>query len=137
MLALSVGVGVSIGLSVIRVYYGFSLLYYLVPGYLISLGLSFLVPKLYTAIAFDSGGVASGPLTSSFILPLVVGSCVTLQGESAVLDFAFGVVAMVAMTPLITIQSLGFKSVMSVRRRSAVRLRRIMAADDDQIIYFE
>ncbi|MBR1699743.1 MAG: DUF1538 domain-containing protein [Bacteroidales bacterium] len=137
MTALSVGVGLSIGLSVIRVYFGFSILYYLVPGYLLSLGLSFFVPKLYTAIAFDSGGVASGPLTSSFILPLVVGACVSMQGESAVLDFAFGVVAMVAMTPLITIQSLGFKSVMTVHRRETAAMRRILAAADDQIIYFE
>ena len=137
MLALSIGVGVSIGLSLIRVYFGFSVLYYLVPGYLISLGLSFFVPRLYTAIAFDSGGVASGPLTSSFILPLVVGACVTMQGESAVLDFAFGVVSMVAMTPLITIQSLGFKSVMTVRKRSNDAMRRILASADDQIIYFE
>ncbi len=137
MLALSIGVGISIGLSVLRVYLGFSLLYYLVPGYLISLGLSFFVPKLYTAIAFDSGGVASGPLTSSFILPLVIGACATMQGESAVMDFAFGVVAMVAMTPLITIQTLGFKSVLSVRQRESAAIRRILAAADDQIIYFE
>ena len=137
MAALSIGVGVSIGLSVLRVRYGFSLLYYLIPGYLISLGLSFFVPKLYTAIAFDSGGVASGPLTSSFILPLVVGACCSLQGESAVLDFAFGVVSMVAMTPLITIQSLGFKSVLSVRKRENAAIRRILASADDQIIYFE
>ena len=137
MAALSIGVGVSIGLSVLRVRYGFSLLYYLIPGYLISLGLSFFVPKLYTAIAFDSGGVASGPLTSSFILPLVVGACCSLQGESAVLDFAFGVVSMVAMTPLITIQALGFKSVLSVRQRENAAIRRILASADDQIIYFE
>ena len=137
MIALSIGVGISIGLSVIRVYYGFSLLYYLIPGYLISLGLSLLVPKLYTAIAFDSGGVASGPLTSSFILPLVIGACVSLQGESAVLDFAFGVVAMVAMTPLIAIQSLGFKSVVSLRMRDNAAMRRILSSADDQIIYFE
>ena len=135
--ALSIGVGVSIGLSVLRVYFGFSLLYYLIPGYLLSLGLSFLVPKLYTAIAFDSGGVASGPLTSSFILPLVVGACFTMQGEAKVLELAFGVVAMVAMTPLITIQCLGFKSVLAVRRRQNAAMRRIMAASDDQIIYFE
>lgn len=137
MTALSIGVGVSIGLSVLRVYFGFSLLYYLIPGYLLSLGLSFFVPKLYTAIAFDSGGVASGPLTSSFILPLVIGACCTLQGESAVLDFAFGVVAMVAMTPLITIQSLGFRSVITMRARENAAVRRILAAADDQIIYFE
>ena len=137
MIALSIGVGLSIGLSVLRVHFGFSLLYYLIPGYLISIGLSFFVPKLYTAIAFDSGGVASGPLTSSFILPMVIGSCVSMQGGSAALDFAFGVVAMVAMTPLITIQILGFKSVVSVRARSAAAMKRILAAGDDQIIYFE
>jgi len=137
MMALSIGVGLSIGLSVLRVYLGFSVLYYLIPGYILSLGLSFYVPKIYTAIAFDSGGVASGPLTSSFILPMVIGVCSTMQGESAVLDFAFGVVAMVAMTPLITIQSLGFKSEISVRRRSYLAMRRILEAGDDQIIYFE
>lgn len=137
MMALSIGVGVSIGLSLLRVHYGFSLLYYLVPGYLLSLGLSFMVPRLYTAIAFDSGGVASGPLTSSFILPMVIGACVSMQGAPAVLDFAFGVVAMVAMTPLITIQSLGFKSVLSVQYRKTIRMRRILKADEDQIIYFE
>ena len=137
MMALSIGVGVSIGLSVLRTYFGFSLLYYLIPGYLISLGLSFLVPRLYTAIAFDSGGVASGPLTSSFILPMVIGACVTLRGVDGVMDFAFGVVAMVAMTPLITIQALGFKSVMVVRHRDEMAMRRILAASDDQIIYFD
>ena len=137
MIALSMGVGLSIGLSVIRVYFGFSLLYYLIPGYLLSLGLSFFVPSLYTAIAFDSGGVASGPLTSSFILPLVIGACVSLQGAGSVMDFAFGVVAMVAMTPLITIQSLGFKSVMTVRMRDSFAMRRILKSDDNQIIYFE
>jgi hypothetical protein len=137
MMALSLGVGLSIGLSVLRVYLGFSVLYYLIPGYILSLGLSFYVPKIYTAIAFDSGGVASGPLTSSFILPMVIGVCSTMQGESAVLDFAFGVVAMVAMTPLITIQTLGFKSEMAVRRRSNLAMRRILEAGDDQIIYFE
>ena len=137
MIALSLGVGISIGLSVLRVHLGFSLLYYLVPGYLLSLGLSFLVPKLYTAIAFDSGGVASGPLTSSFILPMVIGACVSMQGAPAVLDFAFGVVAMVAMTPLLTIQALGFKSVVSLRRRSNIAMRRILQSADDQIIYFE
>jgi hypothetical protein len=137
MMALSIGVGVSISLSVLRTYFGFSVLYYLVPGYLISLGLSFAVPRLYTAIAFDSGGVASGPLTSSFILPMVIGACAMLRGVPEVLDFAFGVVAMVAMTPLITIQALGFKSVLAVRHRDQVAMRRILAASDDQIIYFD
>lgn len=135
-IALSIGVGVSIALSFIRLLFGFSLLYYLIPGYLISLGLSFFVPKLYTAIAFDSGGVASGPLTSSFILPMTIGACVALRGSDAVLDYAFGVVALVAMTPLITIQTLGFRSILSDYMREKAAVRRILSADDAQIIYF-
>lgn len=136
LLALSIGVGISIGLSIIRIIYGFSLLYYLIPGYLISLGLSFFVPKIYTAIAFDSGGVASGPLTSSFILPFAIGVCSALCGESEVLSLAFGIVAMVAMTPLITIQLLGFKAVASARVKEKIVMRRILDADDEQIIEF-
>ncbi|MBR5721817.1 MAG: DUF1538 domain-containing protein, partial [Clostridia bacterium] len=135
--ALSLGVGISIGLSILRLICGFSLLYYLIPGYLLSLGLSFFVPKIYTAIAFDSGGVASGPLTSSFILPMAIGACVSLRGEAAVLDFAFGVVALVAMTPLITIQSLGFRAIVSRKARAEAKMRRILSADDAQIIYFD
>lgn len=137
LVALSVGVGVSIGLSVIRIIYGFSILYYLVPGYIISLLLSLFVPHLYTAIAFDSGGVASGPLTSSFILPLVIGVCSVVQGEQGIMSYAFGVVAMVAMTPLITIQALGFKAIALRVMRERIVMKRILDADDEQIIYFE
>ena len=137
LIALSIGVGVSIGLSILRLLLGFSLLFYLIPGYLLSLGLSFFVPKLYTAIAFDSGGVASGPLTSSFILPMAIGACVSLRGTDAVMDFAFGVVALVAMTPLITIQALGFRSILSRTMRKKAAIRRILSADDAQIIYFQ
>ncbi len=136
MIALSIGVGISICLAMIRIIFKFSILYYLIPGYLISLALSFFVPKLYTAIAFDSGGVASGPLTSSFILPLAIGACVALGGESEVMDFAFGVVALVAMTPLITIQVLGFKTIVSAKLRENLSMRRILSADDEQIINF-
>ncbi len=137
LIALSIAVGISIGLTLIRMIFKFSILYYLIPGYLISLGLSFFVPKIYTAIAFDSGGVASGPLTSSFILPMVIGACATMWGEGEIYSFAYGVVAMVAMTPLITIQILGFKSVMSAKVRSKITMKRILAADDEQIIYFK
>ena len=137
LIALSIGVGLSIGLSVIRMIYEFSVLYYLIPGYFLSLGLSFFVPKLYTAIAFDSGGVASGPLTSTFILPFAVGICSVLCGtENQILEFAFGLVAMVAMTPLITIQALGFKSVVSRHVKEKVAMKRILDADDEQIIRF-
>lgn len=136
MIALSVGVGISIALSLIRIWCGFSILYYLVPGYFISLGLSFFVPRIYTAIAFDSGGVASGPLTSSFILPFAVGACATIQGPDSVLGLAFGVVAMVAMTPLITIQLLGFRAVVAQKVRRRIAMRRILDAEDEQIIRF-
>lgn len=137
LVALSSGVGLSILLSVIRIMYGFSILWYLVPGYFISLALSLFVPKLYTAIAFDSGGVASGPLTSSFILPLAVGVCNVIRGENEILLYAFGVVAMVAMTPLITIQLLGFKAIASRVVRERIVMKRILDADDEQIIYFD
>ena len=138
LIALSIGVGVSIALSVLRIIYQFNILYYLIPGYLISLGLSFFVPKIYTAIAFDSGGVASGPLTSTFILPFVIGFCFALNGNDAsrVLTDAFGLVAMVAMTPLITIQALGFKSVVSKHIKEKISMKRILDADDEQIIKF-
>ena len=136
LIALCIGVGLSIALSMIRIIYGFSILYYLIPGYCLSLGLSFFVPKLYTAIAFDSGGVASGPLTSSFILPLAVGACSSVAGEGSILSLGFGIVAMVAMIPLITIQLLGFKAVMSAKARNRITMKRILSADDEQIINF-
>lgn len=136
LIALAVGVGISIGLSALRIWLGFSLLYYVIPGYILSIGLSFFVPKLYTAIAFDSGGVASGPLTSSFILPFAIGACCVLQGENEIITHAFGVVAMVAMTPLITIQLLGFRAVMAKKVRDKIAMNRILRADDEQIIDF-
>ena len=136
MIALSVGVGLSICLSIVRIIFDFNVLYYLIPGYLISLGLSFFVPGMYTAIAFDSGGVASGPLTSSFILPFAVGVCSSLWGADKILADAFGVVAMVAMAPLITIQLLGFKAVLTRQIHSRIAMHRILNADDEQIIEF-
>jgi hypothetical protein len=136
MIALSVGVGISLALSMLRIVFDFSILFYVIPGYLLSLGLSFFVPGIYTAIAFDSGGVASGPLTSGFILPLAVGACCALQGEAKVMADAFGIVAMVAMTPLITIQLLGFRAVVHKKVRDRIAMKRILAADDEQIIRF-
>ena len=136
MIGLCVGVGASIALSMIRIVFDFSLVYYVIPGYFISMALSLFVPPVYTAIAFDSGGVASGPMTSSFILPLAVGACVGLQGESAVLRDAFGVVAMVAMTPLITIQLLGFRGIVAEQVNERKAMKRILDADDQQIINF-
>ena len=136
IMGLCIGVGASIALSVIRIIFDFSLVYYIIPGYFISLALSLFVPPVYTAIAFDSGGVASGPMTSGFILPFAVGACVALQGADAVLRDAFGVVALVAMTPLITIQLLGFRAILADKVKERKAMKRILDADDQQIINF-
>ena len=103
--SLSIGVAVSVGLAMIRVLTGISIFYLLVTGYAVAIALSFFVPKLFTAIAFDSGGVASGPMATTFLLPFAMGACSAVGGN--IVTDAFGVVAMVAMTPLITIQGLG------------------------------
>ena len=105
LVALSAGVALSIGISMLRVLFGFSLWYILIPGYALALVLSFIAPKLFTAIAFDSGGVASGPMTSTFILSFTLGASSASGGNPSV--DAFGVIALVAMTPLIAIQILG------------------------------
>lgn len=104
-LSLSIGVSVSVGLALLRVLTGISILWLLVPGYAIALILTFFVPKIFTAIAFDSGGVASGPMTATFLLPFAMGACQAVGGN--IITDAFGIVAMVAMTPLITIQIMG------------------------------
>lgn len=104
-LSLSLGVAASIGLAMIRVLTGISIFWFILPGYFIALCLSFFVPKIFTAIAFDSGGVASGPMTATFLLPFAMGACQAVGGN--IVQDAFGVVAMVAMTPLITIQVMG------------------------------
>ena len=104
-MSLSIAVSAAGGLAMLRVITGISIMYFLVPGYLIALALSFFVPRTFTAIAFDSGGVASGPMTATFLLPLAMGVCSAVGGDIA--TDAFGIVAMVAMTPLITIQILG------------------------------
>ena len=104
-MSLSLGVAASVGIAMLRVLTGISILWFLIPGYAIALILSFFVPKIFTAIAFDSGGVASGPMTATFLLPFAMGACDALGGN--IVSDAFGIVAMVAMTPLITIQILG------------------------------
>ena len=117
--ALSVGVALSIGIGMLRVLTGISILYFLIPGYSIALGISFFVPRLYTAIAFDSGGVASGPMTAAFLVPLAQGACHAVGGN--MVTDAFGIVAMVAMTPLITIQFMGLLA----HRRKKLEARRL------------
>ena len=118
-MALSAGVSISVGLAMVRVLTGISILWFLIPGYAVAVGISFVVPKLFTAIAFDAGGVASGPMTATFLLPLAQGACVAVGGN--IVTDAFGVVAMVAMTPLITVQLMGLAAQLKTGRRRAAR----------------
>lgn len=139
-LSLSIGVASSLGLAMIRVLTGISVMYFLIPGYVLALGLSFFAPKIFTSIAFDSGGVASGPMTATFLLPFATGACSAIGGN--VLMDGFGVVAMVAMTPLVTIQILGAVYAVKEKRmakKSAEAITEIsdFAETDDLIIDFE
>ena len=117
-LSLSVAISLAMGISMLRVLTGISILWFLVPGYALALGLSFFVPDIYTAIAFDSGGVASGPMTATFMLQFVMGASIAVGGN--VLRDAFGVVAMVAMLPLLSIQAVGFIYEFKAKHTSAV-----------------
>ncbi|MBR5140616.1 MAG: DUF1538 domain-containing protein [Clostridia bacterium] len=116
-LGLSVGVAAAIGLSALRIVTNIPIMYILVPGYVIAFILTFLVPKVFVGIAFDSGGVASGTMMSGFVLPLCVGACYSLNGEAYVMTDAFGCVAFVAMAPIIAIQVCGLLYSIKTKRR--------------------
>ena len=128
--SLSIAVSAAGGLAMVRVITGISILYFLVPGYFIALALTFFVPRTFTAIAFDSGGVASGPLTATFMLPFAMGACQALGGN--VMTDAFGLVALVAMMPLITVQVMG--AIYVVKSKRAAAAPEPPAFGDDEII---
>lgn len=132
-LSLSFGIAVSVGLAMIRVLTGISIWYMILPGYGIALILTFFVPKIFTAIAFDSGGVASGPMTATFLLPFAMGACEQL-GRNVLTD-AFGIVAMVAMTPLVTIQILGL--VYNIKHKPSSDEAQLTTGESEEIIDFE
>lgn len=136
-ISLSLGVSVSLALAMIRVLTGISVMYFLVPGYFAALLLTRFTPKIFTSIAFDSGGVASGPMTATFLLPFAMGACEAISGAGRIVSDAFGVVAMVAMTPLLTIQLLGVKYKFRMRREAEARAHiagRLSRYGDDDII---
>lgn len=114
--SLQLAIAFAMALSMIRVLTGISILWIVMPGYLIALVLTFFVPPIFTAIAFDSGGVASGPMSATFMLPFAIGVCKAVGGS--ILTDAFGTVALVAMMPLITVQIMGVRYVLS-RKPSA------------------
>ena len=132
-LALSVGVSVSVGIAMLRILTGISIRPFLICGYAISLIISIYVPHIYTAIAFDSGGVASGPMTSTFMLPFAMGACQALGGN--IMTDAFGIVAMIAMTPLITIQVLGLSGSLR-RKRKLNEVHKHLSLTKDEIVYY-
>ena len=128
--AMSLGVAISVGLAMMRVITSISLQWIIIPGYVIALVMSLFVPKMFVGIAFDSGGVASGPMTSTFLLPLSIGVCQALGGN--LMTDAFGVVALVALTPLIAIQLMGL-----IYRAKSARSAAYLAQlpDDCDVIY--
>lgn len=131
---MQIGVATSVGLAMLRVLAGISIQWFVIPGYLIALVLSRFVPDIFIGIAFDSGGVASGPMTSTFLLPLSIGVCEALGGN--LMTDAFGVVALVALTPLIAIQLMG----LVYKLKTAGRVHPVPAAiadDCDMIVDLE
>ena len=136
-LSLSIGMAISLALAMIRVITGISIMCFLIPGYAIALLLSLFTPKIFTSIAFDSGGVASGPMTATFLLPFAMGACEAIGGVDRIITDAFGIVAMVAMTPLIMIQLLGGIYRLRTRKEEAMRIRmqeKIQQFADEDII---
>ena len=133
--SMSIGVAASIGIAMLRILLEIPIQYIIIPGYIIALVMSLFVPKIFVGIAFDSGGVASGPMTSTFLLPLCIGVCTALGGD--VMTDAFGVVALVALTPLIAIQIMGlvYKFKANKVQKSAVQPTGV-TADSDSIVDF-
>ncbi len=131
---LSIGVAVSVGLAMLRVLTGIPIYWILIPGYLIALVLSKITPRMFVGIAFDSGGVASGPMTTTFLLPLSLGACEALGGN--VMTDAFGVVALVALTPLIAVQVMGL--IYSMKEKKEERIPALPGEEEsDEILDFD
>lgn len=131
---LSIGVGVSLLISVLRILFEIDIMIFLLIGYTLSITLSFIVPKLYTTIAMDSGGAVSGPMISAFLTPMVLG--LALNQDSNVMLYGFGMVAMVSMMPLLSVQILGFHALIQAKVRQRIARRRIAEQFDEEIIYF-
>ena len=134
LLVLAIANGLAVALHILRAHFEFPIVYYLIPGYILAFVLSFFVPKIYTAMAFDSGGVASGPMTSTFVLPFCIGIAQTMNAD--VYLYGFGLVAMVAMMPLLVIQGMGLEAVIKHKRALSKSRKRIVEENDDQIIHY-
>ena len=128
---LSIGVSASLAIAMFRVLSGISIYFFLIPGYIIALAMTFFGSKIFIGIAFDSGGVVSGPMTSTFLLPFAIGACVN---PDAIMTDAFGLVAMVAMTPLITIQLMGL---IYKKKMQQAKIEELPESTDDEIVEYE
>lgn len=130
-ITLSIAISVAMGLAMLRVITGISILWFMLPGYIIAIALSFFVPPTFTAIAFDAGGVASGPMTATFMLPFAIGACSEVGGN--IMSDAFGLVALVAMLPLITVQIMGaLSTIKSTTKKTSIN--KAFSTADNEII---
>jgi hypothetical protein len=131
MRALAIGMAAALTITMLRILLRIPIMWILIPGYTIALTLTFFVPKIFTGIAFDSGGVSSGPMTSTFLLPLAMGTCEGVKGD-LMID-AFGIVAMVAMTPLIVIQIMGLLYQIKTKQTAALAEAEAAAISDGAV----
>jgi len=138
--ALAAGNALAIALAMLRVKLGFSLMYIIVPGYALAFFISFLVPDIYSAISFDAGGVVSGPMNSTFILPFAIGACYAINGpevaSTAIMTDAFGTIGIVALMPLLMIQILGLSGTIRLASERKIARNRTRYVYDNQIIHF-
>ncbi len=128
---LCIGVCLAIGLAMTRILTGLNIMWILIPGYAVALVLTFFTPPIFTGIAFDSGGVASGAMVSSFVLPMAIGACNVLA-PAAIMTQAFGCVAFVALAPLISIQVLGIRY-----KRKTSKIKRTFLSVEEKILEYE
>lgn len=137
LIGLVIGVGISIVLAILRIIYDFEIMFILVPALMLALGLAFFIPKIYVAVAFDSGGVAAGALTSGFVLPFALGICNGFSYSDALaLKLGFGVVALVSITPVIVIELIGFESLVKDKIHMKRQVEKMIQKSDEVIIKF-
>lgn len=137
LIGLIIGVGFSIVLAVLRIVYGFEIMFILVPALVLALVMSFFIPKIYVAIAFDSGGVAAGALTSGFVLPFAIGICTGIGCvDSETLRLGFGVVSLVSITPVIVIELIGLFALIKDKIKMKRQVEKMIQASDEIIIKF-
>lgn len=133
LVVLAIGVSSAIVLSIVRVIYSINLLYLIIPLYLFIFLLSWIIPDIYTAIAFDAGQVASGLMASSFVLPFVLGVASQIENDSS----GFGVIGMIAVMPVVMVEFMGLYAVIRTNLLYKKARKRILSEDDLQVIHFD